>query len=71
MAEAFLNQMQKLCQCEHTRMMHFHGFARIPQGQDPQAGKKDAECRANNCACKKYSPAEQTEATNDKVSIDM
>ncbi len=53
--------MQKLCQCKHTRMMHFHGFALIPDGQDPSATKKDAECRADNCNCQIYDAIEKDE----------
>jgi len=70
MTENYVEEMKKLCQCGHSRNMHFHGFAVIPPGQSPPISKKDAECRADNCKCMKYESVEHSDVSSGATTTD-
>lgn len=57
----WLEKMNALCGCGHTRSLHDHSFGLVSEGQPiPTNVEKDIYCSANDCECEQFIKQETT-----------
>jgi hypothetical protein len=50
----FIEEMNEMCACAHSRSMHGNLFSLIPDGQSTPIIQKDKNCEVDDCECTQF-----------------